>query len=686
MTRILIVDDNELNLYLLQVLLQGNGFEVVVAKDGSEALSLARQSPPDLIISDILMPVMDGFALCRECKMDERLQNVPFVFYTATYTESADEEFALSLGADRFMVKPADPDEFMKMVWEVIANHQAGRLTPSQEQTQEEQVYLKKYSEALIRKLEDKMVQLEEANRAMEQTIAELRRAEDALVGERNLLRTLIDALPDHVYVKDLDGNLLLLNQAQARDLGMSSPEEAIGHGDLDLLPAELAARIQANDQKVFSSGDTVSLEEETVNLAGDSRLMWSIKVPLRGSSGEISGLVGVSRDITERKELEERLLQAQKMDAVGRLAGGVAHDFNNILTTIIGYSDFLLRDFEQNDPRRDDLVQIRQSAERAAALTRQLLTFSRRQVIQPKIVDLNSLIAGVTKMLHRLIGEDIDLVVSPSAGLGRVQVDPSQMEQVIINLAVNARDAMPLGGRIIIETDEVDVTANLPCPCGKAQPGRYVMLAVSDTGTGMDYATRARVFEPFFTTKETGTGLGLATVYGIVSQSNGHVTLESEPGRGTIFRVYLPLTAEEPDAGRPRLRAENSERGMETVLVVEDAEDVRRLVSRTLRDGGYTVLEAANGEEALRSCQRYEEPIHLLVTDVVMPGGMSGRQVAETLIALRPAMKCLYISGYTDDAIVQHQVPNLEMEFLEKPFTPSTLLRKARRVLDGSD
>lgn len=395
--------------------------------------------------------------------------------------------------------------------------------------------------------------------------------------------------------------------------------------------------------------------------------------------------ILTTTNDITEHKRLEEQLLQSQKMEAVGRLAGGIAHDFNNLLTAIIGYSQIILSGLDEGDPVRDQIGEIEKAGKRAAALTSQLLAFSRKQILQPKVLNLNAVIADIDKMLQRLIGEDIEMRINLDAAIGRVKADPGQIEQIIVNLAVNARDAMPRGGKLTIETQNVYLDEPYANQHAEVQPGSYVMLAMSDTGTGMDKETQANIFEPFFTTKEKGrgTGLGLSTVYGIVKQSSGHIWVYSEPGRGTTFKIYLPLIEESAEIAETPAPIAESLRGHETILVVEDEEVVRNLACEILQMNGYTVLEAADANEALLKYEQHEGAIHLMITDVVMPS-ISGRELAEHLTPSRPEMKVLYMSGYTDDAIVHHGVLDAGTAFLQKPFTPDALARKAREILDA--
>ncbi len=407
---------------------------------------------------------------------------------------------------------------------------------------------------------------------------------------------------------------------------------------------------------------------------------------PVQDPTGRLMGYVGVERDVTHEKRLEEQLLRAQKMEAVGRLAGGIAHDFNNLLGVITGYGELLLRHLGDLDPQRVRAEQLLKAADRAATLTRQLLAFSRQQVLQPKVLDLNVVIGDLEKMLRRVIGEDVAFSMAPGESLGCVRADPSQIEQVLMNLVVNARDAMPRGGRLTIETTNVDLTEAYTREHAVVQPGPYVMLAVSDTGCGMDPRTLEQVFEPFFTTKEPGkgTGLGLSTVYGIVKQSGGYVWAYSELGRGTTFKIYLPRVDEPVQVTRTTKAPLHVPRGTERVLLVEDDTMLRDLLEETLTAHGYSVRAAKTGGEALEAVAHSGETFDLLVTDMVLPG-ISGREAAGRLTAARPGLRVLYVSGYAADAIVEHGELPASAAFLGKPFSPDALLRKVREVLDGT-
>jgi PAS domain S-box-containing protein len=453
----------------------------------------------------------------------------------------------------------------------------------------------------------------------------------------------------------------------------------------LTLVHADDREQARNEIQQKLPSDGRLAHEYRFRHKDGVYRWMRSEMRLLRDTAGRPVEVVGSWSDITQRKLLEEQYRQAQKMEAVGVLAGGVAHDFNNLLTVINGYCEIVLTGMRVEDPLHLPLEEIQKAGNRAAGLTRQLLAFSRKQVLMPVVLDLNIVLVEMEKMLRRLIGEDVALTVSPAPHVWQVKADQGQIEQVVMNVMVNARDAMPDGGKLLIETKNVELSADYPRTHTGVKPGDYVLLAISDTGTGMDEAVQKRIFEPFFTTKgpNKGTGLGLATVFGIVKQSGGHIEVYSEVGHGTTFKIYLPRdTSGQPVTSISRNKSP-VRGGSETILLVEDDEGVRKLALTVLREQGYNVLDARQGGDALRICETRSTPIDLLITDVIMPH-VSGRELAERLAVRQPAMKVIFMSGYTDDAIVHHGVLESGIPFLQKPFAPETLARKVREVLDG--
>ncbi|HEY6057167.1 MAG TPA: PAS domain S-box protein, partial [Candidatus Limnocylindrales bacterium] len=510
--------------------------------------------------------------------------------------------------------------------------------------------------------------------------ISARKQIEEKLQAANETLGAIVESSPVATILFDRQHAVRLWNPAAERIFGWSA-DEMVGQ-PIDLITPEPEREEARAFRARILAGETVS----GVELRRLHRTDGVIEVvlygaPQRDAHGRVVGVVELLADISAQRRLEEQLLQAQKMESIGRLAGGVAHDFNNILTAITGFSELLLMDLPQGSPARDSVEAIRQASERASGLTQQLLAFSRRQVLQPRVLDLNEAIRAIEPMLRRLIGEHISLAINLRRRIGHIQADPSQLEQVVLNLVVNARDAMPDGGRLSIETGTADFDEGYAAEHFELNPGRYVMLAVSDTGVGMDRATRAHMFEPFFTTKERGqgTGLGLATIYGIVRQSGGHIWLYSEPGRGTTFKLYFPFVAsgvvEEAAPSPPAVG------GDETILLVEDEDTVRDIASVVLERGGYRVLAAIDGREAIAVEQSFRGQIDLLVTDVVMPG-MSGPDLARRIKARRPGLRALFLSGYTEDMIGGQEDLDVGDAFLGKPFTPDSLARKVRDVL----
>lgn len=809
MNRVLIVDDKPDNLYMLRTLLQGYGYVVEEAKHGAEALVKARQAPPAFVISDLLMPVMDGYTFLKHWKAEETLRSIPFIVYTATYTDPKDERLALELGADAFILKPTEPEPFIARIRETLARKDRGELQPAQQSSTEEKGLLTEYCDVVVRKLEDKILQVEHANGALQAEIADRQRAEAALRSSEERYRTLIAATSAIVWNTPASGEFAVeqpgwtaftgqpfdllrgwgwLNavhpdeqessarawkkvcagrtpfqgehrirrydgeyrQLSVRAFPILEPDGTVrewvgAHTDVtdqkqaqaDLLLRERAIRAatqgllitdpsQPDNVIVYVSPgferitgyradealgrncrflqgkdtDRTAVEQlraalrtgqpctiELLNYRKDGSTFWnelSIS-PVRDAADKLTHWVGVQTDVTARRHLEDQFRQVQKMEAVGQLAGGVAHDFNNLLTIINGYSDMLLHTLPEGDANRELITEIHRAGERSAGLTRQLLAFSRQQVLAPRTLDLNAVVVDTDKMLRRLIGEDVQLASTLDPSLGAVRADPGQVEQVLMNLAVNARDAMPRGGHLTIETRNVELDEGYARHQPDAQAGAHVLLAMTDTGSGIPPEVLARVFEPFYTTKGPGkgTGLGLSTVYGIIKQSGGHVTVYSELGIGTTFRIYLPRVDKVVDGSRARFELPTIPTGTETVLLVEDDDGVRSLTRHMLTNFGYTVLAAANGDEAERVASTHNGPIHLLITDVVMPGA-GGRIVAERLAARHPGVRVLFVSGYTDDAVVRHGILEEKIHFLPKPFSPNALGAKIREVLDA--
>jgi PAS domain S-box-containing protein len=516
-------------------------------------------------------------------------------------------------------------------------------------------------------------------------TEADLRSSQELARRSEQRLQAIIDAEPACVKIVSREGTLLEMNKAGLDMLGATDLSQLSGRPILDLVHPQDRSRY-LEQHRAALGGTPGRLEFRMKGLDGNRRWVDSRSVPFDGSTDGSSlqgAVLSVSSDITDRRRLEAELRGAQRMEAVGQLAGGIAHDFNNLLTAISGFTEMVLSTVDEADPRRADLVEVQKAASRAAALTHQLLAFSRRQMLQPKVLDLNDLVANIEKLLHRTIGEDIELTLSLDPKLEPVRADPNQIEQVMLNLAVNARDAMPHGGHLRFRTEMVDVHQVGADERAPMPPGRYVRLTVTDTGSGIAPDIAPHIFEPFFTTKDRhrGTGLGLATVYGIVKQSGGYVWVTSEVGRGTSFEIDFPPVHEAVEAeGRPA-RPEPVAGGTETIVLAEDDGAVRRLASTALRQHGYTVLEARDGEEALQLALAEPLDIHLLVTDIVMPG-LSGRELAARLTAARPGLRVLYTTGYADGLVagdVDRDTP-----LLAKPFLPKELIGLVRECLDG--
>ncbi len=676
--KILIAEDVEDSLIMLEMVITSMGHVAVSGANGLEALRLAQADSPDLIISDIMMPEMDGFEFCRQVKADPKLRKIPFIFYSATYTEHQDKELASALGASRFIIKPQEPKMLMAIIKEVLAAFSRAELPVVPEEQKEKSEINHMYLQSVGRKLDKKIRELEQEREALKESEAKYRH--------------LVESVQNYYffYTHDTEGIFNYISPSIEIVLGYK-PAEFFVHYSEYLTDNPINKEVVRYTELSIKGEEQPSYEIEIE--AKDGSLHWlEVKeFPVFDQSGKVSHVEGIAHNITERKraeverdKLQVQLTQAQKMEAVGRLAGGVAHDFNNMLGVILGYAELALGEADSDHPLFDDLQEICKAAERSADLTRQLLAFARKQIIVPKVINLNETVAGMLKMLGRLIGEDIDLAWLPGADLWPVKVDPAQIDQILANLSVNARDAIAGVGKMSIETGNVVFDEDYCADHVGFIPGEYVLLAVSDDGCGMDKKTQNNLFEPFFTTKGEGhgTGLGLSTVYGIVKQNNGFINVYSEPGEGTTFRIYLSRYAGKLESVQKTGLAEPAVGGHETILLVEDEFAILDMTKRILERLGYIVLIASTPDEALRLVEVYSGEIHLLLSDVVLPE-MNGLDLAKKLLAHHADLKSLFMSGYTANVIARRGVLEAGVNFLQKPFARQDLATKVREVLD---
>jgi signal transduction histidine kinase/DNA-binding response OmpR family regulator len=838
MATILIVDDLSANRRSLVTLLRNQGHRLIEAHDGRQGLAAVQADHPDLIITDVLMPVMDGFDFVRQLRLDPATTRIPVLFYTAPYSEREAREMARTSGVPYVLTKPVQPEEVLKIVGRVLSGapdppdepftpamfgHEHLRLLLD---SASERVEDLRVANARLRALvnigleiastrdPDQVLQsvctaacdlfgatyvtlgiVDPTDQTVRRFVSYGSEVADwiqpgetvpgvlgAVVAERRTLRgenpggdpaglqlpphhpevqsflaapitspayafgwiclvgnegrsfsdqdeALVIALAGKVgRIYELEHEVFERRQAEAafrqeREALRDSEERMrfalqnanVGIWDqvfstgavrwseileahhgmapgafggtfeefIECINADDRAAVQETIAKAIKSGAVYSVEYRTAWPDGTMRVVSGAGRFLLDEHGAPVRGLGITMDVTQRRLLEAQYQQAQKMEAIGRLAGGVAHDFNNLLTSILGHCELLLADLEPDDPQRSDVIQIEKAGVSAAGLTRQLLAFSRKEIIELKALDLNAVVGGMKAMLGRLIGEDVKIVFVARPDLALVMADRGQVEQLVMNLALNARDAMPRGGTLTIETANVELDEDYTNTHFGVAPGPYVVLVVTDTGTGMTLEVQSRVFEPFFTTKEAGkgTGLGLATVQGVVARSGGSVNVYSEVGKGTSISVYFPRAGASERVLEVAPSAPRPPAGGETVLVVEDAEDLRDLTRRLLERQGYTVLSASDAEEAVRVFDQ-NTLIDVLLTDVVMPG-VSGPELGALLVERRPALKVIYMSGYTEDSIVRHGVLNPGIAFLHKPFTSDTLGRKISEVLD---
>lgn len=657
--KVLLIEDNPGDAELIRTMLKeakGMSFEVEWRDTLSEGLKRLSSGGIDVVLLDLVLPDSAG----QDTLQRLHATSLPTQIVVVVFSGQADEELAvqaLQQGAQDYLIKgQVDSSMMVRSIRYAMERSQA---------------------------LEElRRVRSELEDRVRERT-AELVKANDALRESQGLLQEIMDNSNTVIFMKDVEGRYLLINRRFEQLFHVTLASMA-GKTDYDLFPRDRAEKFRAFDQQVLAN-KTVMETEELVPHEDGLHTYIAVKAPLLDKTGTPYALCGIATDITEWKRLQEQLRQSQKMEAVGRLAGGVAHDFNNLLAIIIGYGELLRGELSDRPSLLDKAEQITKAAGQAAAVTRKLLTFSRRNMPQPQPIQLNELMRDLEKILRSVVSEDIELSIHPDPGVGLIRSEPSQIEQVILNLVLNACDAMPQGGKLTLLTESEFIDEE-HARIRNTHPGRYVHLAVTDTGCGMDLETQTHIFEPFFTTKAEGkgTGLGLATVYGTIQQAGGFITVQSRPGEGTTFHVHLPQI-EISEAGRSGPPAAAPAGGSETILLVEDQNELRRLISHVLLQNGYVVLQAGQGQEALDLLRNYSERIHLMITDLVMPQ-MGGRELAHALATEHPDIKVLYISGYPDDTISQEEISSSSLAFISKPFGPDALLQKVREILHPSE
>jgi two-component system, cell cycle sensor histidine kinase and response regulator CckA len=812
---VLVIDDQPDALSLVGQVLARDGYQVRTASDGQGGLASALEHRPDLILLDVRLGDMDGLEVCRRLKSHEDTKDTPVILMSGA--ADVDEWVrGLGVGAVDYVNKPFHIVELLARVRTQLSLGRTLEML-KEEHAIIESVNRQLQSEVVARQTVELQLRrsLERADRArlaLLNALEDEKRAEAELQKANAFLDSIIENIPDMVLITEAQElRIVRINRAGERLLGVAR-RELLGRTAQEVFTRPQGDLLTAVDRKVLSTCDSVEVPDEPIETTGGVRVLHTKKVPIIGSDGQPTHVLGISVDVTEarraqdaivalssrlrdilgtvpeiltevdidwvytwgnaaslkffgdefvgqpathflvggpagadarplldgredasyfeneqrrkdgarrllawwcrplkdargkvrgallsarditesrkadeeKRRLEEQVRASQRMEAIGSLAGGVAHDFNNLLCVLQSYTEFALRGIRADDPVKDDLLAVKRAGERAATLTRQLLAFGRKQVLQPVPVNLNDIVAGIEKMLRRILGEDIDFTLALASDLGVVRADRGQIEEVLVNLAANARDAMLDGGKLTIETCNVEIDDKFTDIQAPMAPGPYVQIAVSDTGCGMDEHTMARIFDPFFTTKERGkgTGLGLSTVYGIVKQSRGGLWVSSEIGKGSTFKIHLPRDLHALPAAAATTENESHGGGHETVLLVEDEEDLRHVARRALEAAGYTVLVAADGQQALDAMAQYPGEIQLLLTDVVMPN-LGGRALAQRLRQVRPGVIVLYMSGYTDDAILRHGLFDAEVQLLAKPFTATALTHKVREVLD---
>ncbi|HOQ42451.1 MAG TPA: response regulator [Smithellaceae bacterium] len=677
MKKVLIVDDVAENRYILEKVLGGHQMEVMSAQNGQAALDKAYANPPDLIISDILMPVMDGYTLCKIWKSDDHLKNIPFIFYTATYTDPKDETFAKNLGADLFIIKPQEPNVIIETIKEIIEKDHVVQSAQYQPLGSEME-FFRQYNEILFRKLEKKVLDLELLNRRLNQEIEEHKQTEEKLFK----LSQSIEESPVAFVLMDVNGNLEYVNPQFFRISGYA-PRNMIGLNVKSLQPTGS----QTDDfQEAWESvgADNIWRGEMQIKKQ-DGECFWAYLtlLPLKNPEGHVNSMMMIMEDTSEKRQLEAQLIQSQKLEGIGQLAGGVAHDFNNILTAIIGYAQLVYLNMQSDDTNRGHIKHILDYSEKAATITKSLLAFSRKQTTNLSCFNVNDLISDFQKLLLRLMPENIEIQTQFTSQKLSVLVDQVQLEQVIMNLATNARDAMPDGGLIIIATNMTEIDQEFIKSNGYGRTGSYAQITMADMGRGMNRQTLDKIFEPFFTTKEPGkgTGLGMTIVYNIVSRHNGFITVESEPGKGTRVRILLPIVEAAEDVNGSKTEEYIEQGGARTILVAEDDSGIRDLITTILTERGYEVIGAADGVEAVKQFSENREKVSLVMLDGIMPK-KNGREAYLEIRAMKPDVKVIFMSGYLENMLDFDHLMEREIHFLQKPVLPLDILKKIQELL----
>jgi len=671
--KILIAEDTEDSRIMLEMALAAQGYEVMSGTNGIEALHLMQTATPDLIIADIMMPEMDGFDLCRKVKADPNLKHIPFIFYTATYTDHRDEELAMALGAARFLIKPLEPKVLIQTIQEVLAAYQAEDAETIQATQSKEQEIDSMHLQSVGRKLDEKLVELEQERQA-------LKKSEEKY-------RHLVEAIQDYYffYTHDTEGIFTYLSPSIEIMLGYT-PEEFLLHYSEYLTDSPINKEVEYHTQLSIKGEEQPPYEIELYHKNGSIHWLEVKEIPVFDQQGHVSHIDGIAHDITERIQAEKALRHGLKMDAIGQLTGGIAHDFNNILAIIMGNLDLLERVMPEGDKTLVQVKSMKKAGQRATDLTRQLLSFSRREPKQTTTTNINRVIKTMDSLIARSVTPEVELEYNLTDDLWLTRIDPGDFEDVLLNLSINARDAMASHGYLSIETRNVNIDAAYCEQKPEATPGEYVQLSVSDSGEGVPPELLERIFEPFYTTKGPGkgTGLGLAMVFGFTKRSGGFITCYSEVGVGSTFRLYLPrVKGEEQENIKTNGQRETLPCGTETILIVDDEIDLLDLTQTLLEELGYRVLTASDGKQALEQLAENMD-IDLLFSDVIMPGGINGYELAEQVTNNLPIIKVLLTSGFTGKVLEHNGLARFDL--LSKPYNQSELAKRVRAVLDGQE